>query len=671
MAEIFLASHSGPEGFKKHLAIKRILPYLNDDSDFVTMFLDEARLVARFSHPNIVQIFELGRVEGSYFLAMEFVNGVSLSKLMKACRKKNITMPLEYAVKVISYACEGLEYAHSFTDSDGTPLNLIHRDVSPQNLMLSYDGVVKVLDFGIAKAASNSYQTRTSSLKGKAAYMSPEQIIQKGGLDRRSDIFSLGIVLFELVTGHRPFRGDTELELMMSIVKKPAPDPRTFNETIPTDIVRILSRALEKNRQKRYQSSLQMRQALEEFLLNRRILVDNHTLGSFARDVLPPGTMGVGSSNLTPSGPSFVEAAPGAQGGSVIPARTPTAQRLKANVHDHAQDLPTQHTPSSQLKPMLESSSIPIEVDDSILDTVHDGEILKTPEQKNASAWKKTMVIISLVLITAVGIAFLVLSNKNPDQDEQDSQSPPKIVTKAQRDKNQIAKDLHQNAKPISKHVVAKEPPQKTELATHTGSDTGQDTASTQTPKQETSQKSKEKPSEKRTERPKRKVHKRKRPKPQKSTTTGHGSGKTKVAVTQGFGNLKVDTRPWTSVSIDGTSYGTTPLGPVKLKAGIHKLLLVNKSKGISLKKTINILPGQAQTIREKFGQGTVLPFVKPFGEVFVDGASMGITPLDKPIKLYEGIHKIRVVCSRTGRTASKTVRINAGDALTIKFDLR
>ena len=155
MAEIFLGSTAGPEGFRKHVAIKRILPHLSENSDFVTMFLDEARLVARFNHPNIVQIYELGEVKGQYYLAMEFVDGLSTARIVKACRKQKIALPLDLGVKMVSQACVGLEYAHSFTDADGTALNLIHRDVSPQNIMLSYDGVIKVLDFGIAKAASN------------------------------------------------------------------------------------------------------------------------------------------------------------------------------------------------------------------------------------------------------------------------------------------------------------------------------------------------------------------------------------------------------------------------------------------------------------------------------------------------------------------------------------
>ncbi len=274
MAEIFLASHSGPEGFKKKLAIKRILPHMCENSDFVTMFLDEARLVAKFNHPNIVQIFELGKVENSYYLAMEYINGLPLSKLIKECKRRNISIPLEYSAKFISFACDGLDYAHNFKDSDGVPLNLIHRDISPQNLMLSYHGIIKVLDFGIAKAAGNVHQTVPSSLKGKAAYMSPEQITLKKELDRRSDVFSLGIVFYELITGRRPFSGSSALEAMMSIVKKKPQDPRIFNKHIPSEVAKIVLKALKKNPKRRYQSCSELRQDIENSLTKRNSSIE-------------------------------------------------------------------------------------------------------------------------------------------------------------------------------------------------------------------------------------------------------------------------------------------------------------------------------------------------------------------------------------------------------------
>ncbi|MBN2493679.1 MAG: protein kinase [Deltaproteobacteria bacterium] len=288
MAEIFLATHAGPEGFRKKVAIKRVLAPFAQNEHFVTMFLDEARLAARFSHPNIVQIFDLGEVHGEYYLAMEYVHGASLSMLLKACSQTQVKIPAEIAVKTISMACEGLHYAHNFADEDGVPLNLIHRDISPQNIMLSYTGAVKLLDFGVAKAAINVYRTQATSMKGKIAYMSPEQISQKAPLDHRSDIFSLGCVLFELLSGARPFPGESELEMMRAIVDSPPQDIRRLTPEIPELLVPVLLRSLEKDREARYGSARELRNELEQFLVTQPAMVDSYALGDFLARQMPP-----------------------------------------------------------------------------------------------------------------------------------------------------------------------------------------------------------------------------------------------------------------------------------------------------------------------------------------------------------------------------------------------
>ena len=663
MAEIFLATQQGPEGFKKHVAIKRILPHLTDDSDFVTMFLDEARLVARFNHPNIVQIFELGEVDGRYFLAMEFVNGVSMSKLSKVCRKSEIALPLEYGAKIVSFACEGLDYAHSFTDADGTPLCLIHRDVSPQNLMLSYDGVVKVLDFGIAKAVGNVYQTRTSSLKGKAAYMSPEQITQKSGLDRRSDIFSLGIALFEFATGRRPFDGDTELELMMSIVKRQAPDSRQFNEAIPDEMAEIIACALEKNRENRFQSCRELRQRLEEFLINRRMMVDNYTLGAFAREVIPPGDTGVGYAVATPSRPSQLGAIPD----PTDPARlTPSSRRPRPQLQEVDDDAPTQLTPSAQLRPLVEGAD------------PADEPIARPETAQTGAGGKRAFLLVVVVLLVAAigaGVAFLLFGGELPDQ------------RKANGAGMHVAGSGPVAADPV--RVVPDAGPQPgvpVESALEApsldaGSGGSGDEASgngdaerfaglvldAQDPPAEVKD---PKPNRKKRKKDRRRIRRKTAttPKPTKPVKPDAG---VRVAAVEKDGKLVVDTRPWTNVSIDGTAYGTTPVGPVDLRPGVHKVVLSNRAKGIKLSRTIRILPGQTQRVQEKFGQGLLQVFVKPFGEVFVNGISKGMTPLGAPIKLHEGSHSVKVVCNRTGKQETKPVRVKAGQTLKLIFDLR
>lgn len=269
MAEIFLAEQTGPGGFKKRLVIKRILEHLikEGDSKFLQMFQDEARLAAGLSHPNIVQIFELGQDNGTYYIAMEYIHGYNLRSVIKDCNKHGMWLSPEYIAKIGSQICEGLEYAHNFCDSDGSHLNIIHRDVSPQNLILSNQGVIKIVDFGIAKASSNEVKTQAGVIKGKLAYMSPEQV--KGQkLDRRSDIFSLGIVLYELATHQRPFQGKSDLDILRAILEaKPTPIEQ-FRPDFPHEMSQIIYRALAKNREDRYSSSRDLQWDLERFIQN-------------------------------------------------------------------------------------------------------------------------------------------------------------------------------------------------------------------------------------------------------------------------------------------------------------------------------------------------------------------------------------------------------------------
>lgn len=265
MAEIYLAEQSGPGGFKKRLVIKRILEHLMGDVKFRHMFQDEARLAAGLNHPNIVQIFELGEDNGTYYIAMEYVHGYNLRSLIQTCNTYGMWLAPEYIAKLGSQICEGLEYAHNFCDSDGKHLNIIHRDISPQNIILSNQGVIKLVDFGIAKAASNKVETQAGVIKGKLAYMSPEQV--KGQkLDRRSDLFSLGIVLYELATHKRPFQGKSDLDILRAILEAKPTDLQAIRPDFPAELSTIIYRSLAKNREERYSSSRDLQWDLERFI---------------------------------------------------------------------------------------------------------------------------------------------------------------------------------------------------------------------------------------------------------------------------------------------------------------------------------------------------------------------------------------------------------------------
>lgn len=265
MAEIYLAKQSGLEGFEKVVVLKRILPHLASDDEFVNMFLDEARIAAKLSHPNVVQIYDLGRADNTYYIAMEYVSGRNVQHLITKQQTLGGHLPVEHVCRVIAGVCDGLHYAHARKDYDGKPLNIIHRDISPQNILVSFAGGVKVVDFGIAKASTQLAQTRAGVLKGKYAYMSPEQV-RGSKIDHRSDIFAVGLVMYEMLTAARTFERENSLKTLKAIVQEKPLNPREMNPEIPMEVVKILSKALEKNPDRRYKTAQEFQLALEDWL---------------------------------------------------------------------------------------------------------------------------------------------------------------------------------------------------------------------------------------------------------------------------------------------------------------------------------------------------------------------------------------------------------------------
>ncbi len=232
MAEVFTAKAFGVEGFERILAIKKILPTMAEDEEFITMFIDEARISVQLNHANVVHIHELGKHDDAYYIAMEYVSGKDLRALLERFRRRREIMPTAMAVFVASKMCEGLDYAHRKKDARGQELHIIHRDVSPQNILVSYEGEVKIIDFGIAKAANRSQKTQAGILKGKFGYMSPEQV--RGlPIDRRSDIFAVGVILYEMLTGEKLFVGESDFSTLEKVRNAEVPLPRQFNPNIP------------------------------------------------------------------------------------------------------------------------------------------------------------------------------------------------------------------------------------------------------------------------------------------------------------------------------------------------------------------------------------------------------------------------------------------------------
>jgi serine/threonine protein kinase len=269
MAEVFRAKRAGVEGFEKVVAVKRILPHLSDNKEFVEMFIDEAKMVAGLSHPNIVQIFDLGKIDTTYFIAMEHVHGKDLRTILKQAKEKGLRIPLDLSVLIVSKVCSALEYAHRKRDERGEAMRIVHRDISPQNILISFEGEVKLTDFGIAKATSKASSTDRGALRGKLLYMSPEQA-SGHPMDRRSDVFSLGVVFYEMITDTKPFLGSSEKGILEMVRDCRFERPRSLNPKIPESLEKVVLKALEKDPERRYQDASEMYRGLERVLRERQ-----------------------------------------------------------------------------------------------------------------------------------------------------------------------------------------------------------------------------------------------------------------------------------------------------------------------------------------------------------------------------------------------------------------
>jgi TonB family protein len=317
MAEVWKARMRGVEGFQKMVAIKKILAHMSDNSEFIGMFIDEAKLAAQLSHPNIVHIYDLGKIGRSYYIAMEYVEGKDLRSLLNAARRRAQPLPVGLALLIAARLASALDYAHRKRDFEGRELGLVHRDVSPQNVLISYDGDVKLCDFGIAKAVSKVGQTQMGALKGKLQYMSPEQAWGRA-VDARSDIFSLGTVLFEMLTGERLFSGESEMSVLESVRQGRTRSPRAVDPSISADVDEIVTRALAPI-QSRFQTAGEMSQRIEAVLQSIRPSPGPADLAAYIHRILESEEESDDSAHF------LVEPAPGPDTGSASAAAAASA----------------------------------------------------------------------------------------------------------------------------------------------------------------------------------------------------------------------------------------------------------------------------------------------------------------------------------------------------------
>ena len=403
MAEVYLALSGELPGYRTLLVVKRILPHLASNRQFIGMFLDEARLAALLDHPNVVRIIEVGHDGEEYFLAMELVQGKPLSAVLrKATRERRPPSPA-LAAYIIAQAASGLGYAHALTDGDGRPLGVVHRDVSPQNVLLSFEGAVKLIDFGVARAFGRVAHTSPGGLKGKIEYMSPEQASAEE-VDHRADVFALGVVLWEVLTGRRLYRRETELATMRAILDDPIPRPSEVAD-VPPELDAVVMRALRKRRDARFASAHEMAQALERFAFSNEgfspLQVASYMKGLFAAEFLQWRKTATAALDMevdrgerrprieTPG------AEPPTQGPTMALRPGLSTSGVRASSEVKSQTRPSRGAPSQVLQTMPSSPSSPSTVD--------------APSSKRDRLWVYGGLIV-LVAITGYGAWMLTRS---------------------------------------------------------------------------------------------------------------------------------------------------------------------------------------------------------------------------------------------------------------------
>jgi serine/threonine protein kinase len=287
MAEIYLARMSGLAGFAKHVVLKRILPSHARDAEFVRMFFNEARYAATLDHPNIAHVYDLGEEEGLHYFTMEYLHGEDCRTMLRDLAQRSLPLPLEHALTIVVGAATGCHFAHELTGDDGKPLGLIHRDVSPSNVVVTYAGAVKLVDFGIAKATNLEDVTAVGVTKGKLAYMAPEQC-RGESLDRRVDVYALGVLLYELATQRRAFAGQNDAQVMWAVISGEVPPPSAHVPSFPPVLEAIIKRAMDVDRTKRYTTAREMAQAIEAFARDAGLLLNPAALGEFLEQTMGP-----------------------------------------------------------------------------------------------------------------------------------------------------------------------------------------------------------------------------------------------------------------------------------------------------------------------------------------------------------------------------------------------
>ena len=545
MGEIFLALQRGFAGFDRLAIIKTLLPELAEQEGFIDQFLDEARVAATLNHPNIVCIYEVGLWDGIHFIAMEYINGESIARLKAAARKLGKAIPLPISARIVHDAALGLDFAHHAADPDGRLLNVVHRDVTPHNIMVRTDGVTKVVDFGVARASNRSTRTTSGTMKGKIPYMPPEQI-SCGELDGRTDQWALGVVLWELLTGQRLFKADTDVATIQHILHGPLSAPSEVASEVPPELDAIVMRMLERKKEDRYLRLSEVADALRSYMDSTSRRSHEGEVAKFVQSVAG-ANIDERVSDLTPASKNFLGGLQDSSGSRSAHARQAARQ---SSWLPWALGGAVAALAATAAVLLWQPWSPPVAVTrppDKVVDTPK--APVEPPPKANPNANPVTPPVpdpSTVLVLTSdpagakvysgerlLGMTPLRVSTLDPGSDYQ------LVVEKAGFEPSIVPLRLVKGetkelAVPLSKKAIHRPGP---------------------------------------------------------GPSPGPSPGPTPPSTEDGYLTLK--TIPWTQVSIGGTPYGTTPVFKIKLPPGKCVLTLVNEGAGINEKRTVEIKPGE------------------------------------------------------------------------------
>ncbi len=618
MASVSLGRLVGEAGFRRWVAIKRIHEHLAVDRGFRDMFLDEARVTARLNHPNLVQVTDFGIDRGRPYLVMEYVEGVTFYDVLTECVVRDQRLPLPLAARIFGWVCDGLHHAHELRSESGDPLSLVHRDLSPHNFLISFDGVVKVADFGVAKAADHVNKTRTGTIKGKVSYLSPEQV-HTSPLDRRSDIFSLGIVLYEATTFHRLYRADSDLEVMLQVVEAEPPPPSDYDPDYPERLEKIVLRALEKDPDKRYATAREMQKDLEGFILEagepagtaelealmdslfrarkeqlRAALYDTINEGPRTDVVTEPLKEWSGSNVATDplgrgprlaeklsSGVSSVHVEDG-PGSDVMTNPLRAGPRLDSEPGSHVSPSPQATNRSSERPPAKAAPRVVegVSVHDretELLTTSYEARENETKATAQRASQSSLWLYLLAVSIASLAVVLAAIWFTSPRPQTQ----PLIYLDPSFGHREETGQKAHtptvERSVPPPRPVASPPPPE--ESTTDAGRDAEADAEEDVRPRRDLRKRWRRRPKV-------RNVEKRPAPSPSPSPAEDAEPGR-----------ISIMAEPWCDVYLGARRLGRTPLAGIELPAGRHVLLLLPEGKRPGIRRPVVVQPGKQTPI--------------------------------------------------------------------------